>query len=57
MDFLVSNIVFDTDGMLFDVPSEVFVSWQNGCNTVEEAIDFVSDLHGFCIISCDCVEE
>jgi len=57
MDFLVSNIVFDTDGALFDLPTEVFVSWQNGCDTGEEAIDFVSDLHGFAILSCDCIEE
>lgn len=57
MDYIVSNIVWDADVWANNLPDEMFVSWCNGCESREEAIDFVSDFYSYCIISCDVREE
>jgi hypothetical protein len=46
MNFIVTNIIWAHDDWgvaTFMLPEEVYVSWENGCMTKEEAIDFVSE--------------
>lgn len=61
MDWLVTDIVWAADDWgLADwmLPTEQFVSWHNGCNTREEAIDFVSAMYSDrLILSCDVIAE
>lgn len=59
MDWMITGIVWDTDGLgqLSILPREVFVNWASDCETEEDAIDLVSDLYGYCILSCNITEE
>lgn len=57
MDWEVSNIVWAKDdfGLApFMLPDNFFVSWMNGCNTKEDAIDFIEAYHSdMLILSCN----
>ena len=56
MDYMVHNIVWDSNAS--HLPTEAFVSWANGCNTQEEAIDLVSEIFDdILILSCQVREE
>jgi len=61
MDFLVTEIEWANDDWglaTYMLPTEVFVSWHNGCETEAQAIDFVSDANdGRLIVSCTIIEE
>lgn len=57
MDFHVKDIVWDTDGKEVNLPDNFFVSWHNDCQNEEEAVNFVSDFHGFLILSCRVIRD
>ncbi len=61
MNYMLTNIEWAKDDWAladYMLPTEFSVSWENGCNTKEEAIDFVSAYHyDMLILSCDVVED
>lgn len=47
--FNVTNIVWDTDDMIVDLPTTLTVE----AECVEDIADIISDQHGFCVMSID----
>lgn len=56
MNWFVCGIAWDTDYQA-NYPSEIFISWEHGITTKEDAIDFASDLHNEVILYATVIEE
>jgi hypothetical protein len=52
MDYIVTEIIYDTDGEIVDLPKELTISVSNDLKTTDEKLEFISDeissRTGFC---------
>ncbi len=56
MNWFLCGIAWDADFQA-DYPAEVFISWEHGCTTKEEALDFAAETNDCLIMYATVIEE
>lgn len=56
MNWFITHIAWDADFQA-DYPAEIFISWENGCTTKEEALDFAAGAYDCLILHALVIEE